>query len=306
MSDLNAQYLFAAKTAKQMDYAEIAKSAGDIEKLQGYENLVQSIFYLKEIERKTKNIKVPQIYTAELAIHNVEKYKRDFEQGFRTNNEIIMLLYNNIVVAIIVTVSYIISNYLDFIRNPTNNTFLCYISNKGDKHINDILCIKNLENFNKLESSGDLQRFFNNATQNNMYKNSLLGIEDVMIIGAIGIGIAVAIIPLLQEIVYQVFACRIGIADYLAEQALFVELNKSQLDLTINEKNKRKVVKNRQSKIVDTLNKISNKINVDVKTSQIAATNKLKEDKNKATDMVVNKATVTNMTYEDYDDNGII
>jgi len=276
---LDKKFADVMKTAKELDYTEVSKSEGDIQKLHYYDNLAQSIYLMREIEKRTHS-KMPEIDTVENALKNIESFKNDFKKAFKLQNEIVMLIYNNVVVAEIASVSFLIASCLEYVQNAQTSTYDYFIKNIKSKDYNSsILYLKNLNTFNKMCVSGDMQRITNACfAKSKKYGNSFMGVDDATIV--IGVVLTIVLIPFLQDIVYQVYASRIALADYLKMQSKFVEMNQAKLDY-LDDKTKRKNVKNKQVFIATELGKIADKIDVDVKVSNKEASEKIIHEKSK-------------------------
>jgi len=276
---LDKKFANVMATAKELDYSEIEKSEGDIQKLKFYDNLVQSIYIMREIEKRTHN-KLNDLDTIENALKNIESFKNDFKKAFKLQNDIVMLIYNNIVVAEIASISFLIATCLEYVQNTQNESYDFFIkNNKSKEHNSNMLYLKNLNVFNKMCVSGDMQRIINSCfARHKKFVNSLIGVDDATIV--IGVALALILVPFLQDIVYQVYASRIALADYLKMQSKFIEMNQAKLEY-LDDKTKRRNVKNKQVFIATELSKISDIIDVDMKVSNKVASEKIKEDNSK-------------------------
>ena len=264
--------------SSNLDYDEILKSKGDINNYKHIHYINDSISLIKGIQIKL-NQNIKELYIIENSLKHMNDLKNDFEQGFRIESEIVISLYCNLVVAIIGSVSFIISSMLDYIQDPNTGNFEINFTSeinkfKTNKNYYGIVFLKSLESFNKSVLNGDIHRMFEALYS----KKSLIGTITTSQLGIlVGITVAIFIVPIIREIIYQYNHMRVSLSDYLNLQATFIEMNRVRLE---GSKDMKKT-KEKQEKIAKTLHKLADKVNVDVKTSSKKAEMELKkEDKN--------------------------
>lgn len=273
---INNNFIISVQRAKEMSYGDIEKSEGDIARINGYDNLVQSMILLREIQKRSGS-KMEELDTIETALKNIEKFKSEFTKGFKIGDNLIILLYNNLVTAEIAATSFVISSCLDYLQNPNSEDYEIFVKSNKQNYNNTIIYFKNLSRFNKMCVSGEFSRILNSElSKTRKVSKDFLGAEAGIAI-VLGVSLAISIIPLLQELVYQIYSSRISMADYLKTQSEFLELNQARLN-DLEDKKKRKFVSGRQKQVAKRLMTLSDKIDVDVKASNTQAPRLISND----------------------------
>ena len=113
--------LIVAK-ADKIDYSTISKSKGDITKVQNYDQLVECVDLIRQIvvEYKQNTKAIDNVSTA---IENVKSRTTEFKKAFAVGAPIPIMLYNNIVLNIVNCVSFMIATCIEYIKNPSSNSF---------------------------------------------------------------------------------------------------------------------------------------------------------------------------------------
>ena len=113
--------LIVAK-ADKIDYSSITKSKGDITKVQNYDQLVECVNLIRQIVVEYKQ-NTKAIDTVSTAIENVKSRTTEFKKAFAVGSPIPIMLYNNIVMNIVNSVSFMIATCIEYIKNPASNSF---------------------------------------------------------------------------------------------------------------------------------------------------------------------------------------
>lgn len=113
--------LIVAK-ADKIDYSTITKSKGDITKVQNYDQLVECVNLIRQIVIEYKQ-NTKAIDTVSTAIENVKSRTTEFKKAFAVGSPIPIMLYNNIVMNIVNSVSFMIATCIEYIKNPASNSF---------------------------------------------------------------------------------------------------------------------------------------------------------------------------------------
>ena len=132
----------------KIDFSEIERSRGDIEKLKFYKNLRECLVTLVQINEVTHKIGSVEIIIT--ALDNLIKLKPSFEKSFRIKNSSGIMIYNLVTYSIMEATSYIISTSINF---ATDSEIIIYDSSA------DALLISSLTKFNDAVSSGDIYKF---------------------------------------------------------------------------------------------------------------------------------------------------
>ena len=138
--------LIVAK-ADKIDYSTISKSKGDITKIQNYDQLVECVTLIRQIVVEYKQ-NTRAIDTVSTAIENVKSRTTEFKKAFAIGSPIPIMLYNNIVMNIVNSVSFMIATCIEYIKSPTANTFNIALDTVAYNRSMQNLMYKNLESFN--------------------------------------------------------------------------------------------------------------------------------------------------------------
>lgn len=101
------------------DFGDIPKSKGDVSKVVGIENCKECLVLLKELHGK-HGIPTSDIDIVNTSISVLARHTRQFETGFKLNNEYLIILYNTIVMAIMDGTSMLIADYTNYMVTPND------------------------------------------------------------------------------------------------------------------------------------------------------------------------------------------
>ena len=257
----------SAVNKSHVDFGDIPKSKGDVTKYSGYKSMVESLDILKNLSLKNSH-KIPQIETVQKALDNIVTNRNLFERGFKLNKEYVTLQYNTLVMSCVIATSALIVSYVDYVKRVDRVEFVIINANNTPGE----LCIENLVKFNKSISSGDFIKVMNGVITSGSegFTGTGTAIASAIIMGAI-FGVT-----FMRDIVFYVYYSRVKIAEYLRVQALFLELNKNNINsqgYNMAADKKEKVLRN-QAVLIDDLKKYANMIDV----SDRMATSNMKTD----------------------------
>ena len=139
--------LIVAK-ADKIDYSTIAKSKGDITKVQNYNELEECISVIRKIVVEYKESTVP-VDTVITAIENVKKRTGDFKKAFSIGSPIPKMMYNNIVLAIVNSVSFMIATCIEYVKSPNAASFDMALDTVAYRQTMNHLLFSTLADFNK-------------------------------------------------------------------------------------------------------------------------------------------------------------
>ena len=257
-----------------IDYGEIPNTKGDITKLSNYEKLDDCINILRDILEEYKQDTKP-IMVIDHALENIKLRKELFEKAFRYNIELPMVMYSTMCLSIISSVSFMISTCIEFIKTPNQENFDIVLDKVALAKTKQNLLFVNLGKFNDSCRSGDFDRAMEHII-NNKIKN-FSGVTTVGVIGSIAlIGIILNIIPILRETVFFFYYSRTRVSDYFDAQADLLQMNAYNIEHNERKdpEDKEKIIK-KQLKIVDLFRKISNKLAIDNRESEVKATKEI-------------------------------
>jgi hypothetical protein len=254
-----------------IDFGEIPETKGDITKLPNFEKIVECLDIMHKIVTEYKQDPTA-VKTVQEAISNVIARKDLFERAFRYKIELPIVLYNSVVLAIISSVSYMISVCIEFIKTPNSDSFNITLDKVAMTKTRQHLLFVNLQKFNESCNKREVDTALEYVIRNNM--KNLTGFEfGVIAGGAAIIGLLFGIIPLIREFIFFFFYSRTRVSEFFEAQATLLQLNAAniQSNSTIDKQEREKIA-GKQSKVADFFRKISNAIAVKCKEAEVKAT----------------------------------
>lgn len=242
-----------------------ADSKGNVEKYKGYDNMMTSLQFLKADAHMdvSRNALV-----VENAILNLKARKKSFELCFGAKeSQLGKLMYSAILKACVATTSLLIGNSA------------IAVGNSQVKQREIPLAVEGLSLFNDYCKNGmvdKMMRYELNIGNRAVREASL--VDSVGDIINLGVSVASAFITAIRSLVYWVYYTRIDLADYLEQQAAYVELNRKALEnrTDLDPKKKKEIIA-KQKEWELRLLKLSDRIQVD----DIKAARKAKSEADK-------------------------
>lgn len=270
----NKLYNDIVERVDNVDFGDIPNTKGDITKLPNYKKLSDCINTIESIVKEYKQ-PVDVVNIAKQAKINLEARKDLWEKAYRYESDLIIMTYETMSLALISSVSYLISTCIEFIKNPGTNEFTVVFDKVGYSRAKDSLLFENLKRFNAVCTTGDLDKAFDTILRNHM--KNFTGME----IGAVAAGLAVIaivlnIIPILRELVFFFYYSRTRVSEYFDIQADLLQMNAQNLQMQDATKTgktgveKERVIK-RQMQVVNMFHKIADFFRVNVKNSESKA-----------------------------------
>ena len=270
----NKLYNDIVERVDNVDFGDIPNTKGDITKLPNYKKLSDCINTIESIVKEYKQ-PVDVVNIAQQAKINLEARKDLWEKAYRYESDLIIMTYETMSLALISSVSYLISTCIEFIKNPGTNEFTVVFDKVGYSRAKDSLLFENLKRFNAVCTTGDLDKAFDTILRNHM--KNFTGME----IGAVAAGLAVIaivlnIIPILRELVFFFYYSRTRVSEYFDIQADLLQMNAQNLQMQDATKTgrtgaeKERVIK-RQMQVVNMFHKIADFFRVNVKNSESKA-----------------------------------
>lgn len=276
-----------------IDYGDIPMTKGDVTALPNYEKLRSSIGLLRDILVEFKQDPAP-INEISTALANVECRKDAFGRAFKYRSELPMITYNNIVLAIISSVSYMIATCIEFIKTPNKDNFEMTLDKVALAKTKNHMLYGDLKKFNKMCEKGELDKILEYILKNRIKTiGEASGIEpmnedNIGVIGAIGISIGILVliptvlIPLLREIVFLFFYVHMKISDFFDIQADLLQMNAYtvQNDESRDERERDRIAA-AQLKKVNLFRKVADWFAIKLRKSEIDAQSDIKEASSK-------------------------
>ena len=293
-----------------IDYGTIPASKGDITKIGNYNDLRECLDTIRNILVHYKQDTV-NVDTIDKAIDNIKDSKNIWEKAYAVKSELPVVFYNTITLSIVSAVSLLISASIDFIKEPTNQSFSISFDKVGYMKSKDKLLFKNLEEFNKSYAKGEIEKVMNAIIKStvNVKESTMEAVTESValtaLVAAIGTGVLVTgllfcIVPILHELTSLLYCAKQSVSEYFELQAKLVQFNADQLkyDYTKSESEIKKIY-DKQVKIVEKFKKISDKFAVKMNKSEKDAKKKIESDKAekfKAEDLQVQDQDIPSMT----------
>lgn len=244
-----------------IDFGDIPKSQGDITKYKGYQQMLKTLETIRSLALESNEGKTALKYTNTVitAVENIKDLKKVYEKGFASKSEYVAIEYNSYVYLCVEATTSLIYSFVEYMQDPNSASFEIKITNnklRADKFF-----------FDQLEKFNTLARTKRNdyVTTLNMYcdngKNNFIG---TTALGAtIVLGIALAIVPVTREVIYQIYKSRAKLSEYLEIQANFLEMNKASVEANSAFDNAKKAsIIKKQQNLVKRLRGLSDKLRV--------------------------------------------
>lgn len=241
-----------------IDFDNIPNSKGNIVEYVGYTNMIEVLENVLKLasDSKSQNV-VDYVNIVKEAISNMRTLAPMYQKGFRLRNDYVMMEYNTFVYTIVQAVSTILYEFVDFVKRPEKATI--DITLKSTKYRANTYYIEQLNKFNTVNKRMNYAKFLESMVQNG--KDNFTGVE-LIGLGAV-ITVALAIIPITRELVYRFYNTRSNISDCLAQQAYFLEMNKTVIEANSDFSQKKKTaILMKQEKIKNLCMRISDKLRV--------------------------------------------
>lgn len=264
-----------------IDFGEIPATKGDITKLPSYERTVETANTIKDIMSQFNQDTTKNIDQVLLGIENIASRRDLFKKGYMANMEMPIIIYNTMVMDVVMSLSYMISNCIDFIKSPNSDSFDAVVDRNALIKTNHHLLFDNLRRFNETCKNGE----FDKAMEYVIKSGTKQFLGGAIIVGeSIAIlGILLNIVPIMRELIYFYYYNRVRLSDYLALQADLLQIN--AYDVQHNRpgisKEDRDKIANRQLTVVKAFRTVSDKIAVDCKKAEKESTKDLVKDSKK-------------------------
>jgi len=249
----------------KVNYFGIEASKGDITKFTKYSDLDNAIKVLDTMYRNDPQVAPKEIPSLVRCYEAIKKYKADFTKAFNEKNELVSMLYTNMVAAIIGQASTLIASTVDYVKDPMGN--YKEIFKQREKKAKDVYSAS-IEKFLNMEIRGDLAKIFK--------RNEVLS-EDLLMISGIALLAIFSAIFIIRDVIFLYYYGKTKLGEQMLHLALFLEEHARSLDLS---KKSNKEVQKKQLKEVEKLKKLSSKLLADREADErVVSREKDKEDK---------------------------
>ena len=286
----NKLYEHIVDKVDDIDFGTIPNSRGDITKIDHYEQLVDCINIIGEILQEYKQ-PTDSIETIQIALQNMIDRVDLFTKAYKLNVEMPIIIYNTIALAIVSSVSYMITACIEFTKMPEDRGFDIALDKTAVIKSKENILFKDLAKFNNMCSKGDFDKAMDFVIKQNA--NQFIG-GGTLAFSASGaviiLGLLLLIIPTIRELIFFFYYSRAKISDYFDAQATLLTMNAYNIENNLSRDEKtRKEIAGNQRKIADKFRKISNTFKVNNKVAEQKTNNeinKLEKQKYKSTDVL--------------------
>ena len=257
-----------------IDFDDIPHSRGNITQYKGYTNMIEvltNIMRLASDEKATNVIEYTK--TVQTAITHMRALAPIYEKGFKLKHDYIMLEYNTFVYTIVQGISTLLYEFVDYIKRPDRATIDIVL--KNTKYKANTYYIDQLVKFNKINEKMNYSKYLESLINNG--KDNFTGVEVLGVAAVIAVGLA--IVPVTRELVYRYYNIRSNISECLAQQAYFLEMNKSVVEANSDFSQKKKdAILIKQEKLKNIFLRLSEKLRVNHIKSENSAKSDLQAD----------------------------
>lgn len=271
------EQLFNAVVEKgHINFGDIPKSLGHIDKYSGYNKMVETLDTLSKlaVEYQNKDL-VDHVSTIQTTIDNLKKLSSSYELGFKNNSSFVTTEYNSYVYFCIEATTALLYSYVDYMKTDTDDIKIVL---KNTKLRADEFYFNQLSKFNTTQSR--LGKEYKGMIEKMALEkgNNFIGTATLVGIGAVMLA-TIAVVPITREVVYQIYNNRNKLSEYLDMQAQFLEMNKTTLEMNGNiSASKRIQIIKKQTELVKKLNKLSDFIRVKSSKSIFDSQNEIRKE----------------------------
>ena len=272
--------IIVSKSA-EIDYGEIPKTKGDIDQLPNIDKIEDCLNTIREILIGYKQETDPVDEVA-MCISNIRDRTGEFKKCYAAGIGFGVFTYQTIVLAVIASTSLLISGSIEFIKNPSSETYQISLDKAGYAKSKNSLLLTNLKEFNKICKDKSFDKALNASIEASA--KHFLGTSTLV---TLSIAAAVSVIlfnllPILRELTYFFFYTRTRISDWFNVQADLLDISAENIEngdsSTVD---KPKDVIKRQRAIADRFRKVADFVMVDARETEIRANRELVNDKKK-------------------------
>ena len=242
-----------------IDFDNIPDSKGNIVEYSGYTSMIEVLENIMKlaVDSKSESV-IHYVNIIKESITHMRALAPIYQKGFRLRNEYVMLEYNTFVYTTVQATSTLLYEFVEYIKKPTSKTI--EITLKNTQYRANTFYIDQLNKYNVINNKMNYQSFLENILQNG--KEGFLGFTEVVGLAAI-VTVALAIIPVTRSLVYSYYNLKSNLSDCLAQQAYFLELNKSVVEAnsSFNDAKKANILL-RQEKVKNLCVRLSEKLRV--------------------------------------------
>ena len=285
----NKLYQHIVDKVDDIDFGTIPNSKGDITKIDNYEELTDCINIISEILQQYHQ-PTNSIETIQIALQNMIDRKDLFERAYKLNVEMPIIIYNTIALAIVSSVSYMISACIEFIKLPNDQGFEIALDKTAVNKTRDNILFQDLSKFNNMCANGSFDKAMDYVMKQNanQFTGGMFAFSASSAV--VILGLLLIIIPVIRELIFFFYYTRTKVSDYFDAQSTLLTMNAYNIENNLSREDKsKKEIANKQRKVADAFKKISNAIKINNKEGEAKAAKEvstLDKQKYKSTDVL--------------------
>lgn len=268
LSLANKLYTHITDKVDDIDFGTIPESRGDITKIDNYNNLVDCLNIISDLLQQYHQ-DTSSVETVTIALQNMIDRTDMFEKAYRLNVEMPIVIYNTIALAIVSSVSYLITGCIEFIKMPEDKGFDIALDKVSAAKMKEAIVFKDLKRFNKICADGSFDKSMDYIMKQNANNFSGFGFAFGLSSSVAIIGMILLIIPVIRELIFLFYYSRAKVSDYFDAQSSLLLMNSYNIENNLTrDPKKKKEIANKQRKIADVFKKISNTLKVNLKAGE--------------------------------------
>lgn len=259
-----------------LDFTEITKTKGDITKLDGFDELNETIKVLNTAQSKL-HLKGKAINVVATAMNNLMDKRSIFKSSFRTGNSVLMDTYKFGAMAVIASTSLITISLTDYFVTPDRGASDSIVNSnrpfKQDTREYTLLdqnpLIINLEKFNKMCETNGLEEVEKALAK---VKRSNFGGVEIAAGAVVAVIVLYNLVDILRELVYYFLFAKASVSEYFFANSVALEINANKI------KGTNKDAAETQESFANSFRHIAEKLKVDDREAVSKSTKALKRD----------------------------
>ena len=159
-------YMHIKSNVAGIDFGTIPKSKGVVTRIDNYANVLDCIDSVHELVYNYKErTDIPDALSTALA--NLQQRERVFTKAFALNIEFPIMIYNMTVLAVVSSVSLILSSTVEYVKNG-HDSFAVSFDKTGYTKSRDHVLYQYVTQFNRNCDNGTLDKLMNDCIKNNL------------------------------------------------------------------------------------------------------------------------------------------
>ena len=159
-------YLHIKSNVAGIDFGTIPKSKGVVTRIDNYANVLDCINSVHELVYNYKErTDIPDALSTALA--NLQQRERVFTKAFALNIEFPIMIYNMTVLAVVSSVSLLLSSTVEYVKNG-HDSFAVSFDKTGYTKYRDHVLYQYVTQFNRNCDNGTLDKLMNDCIKNNL------------------------------------------------------------------------------------------------------------------------------------------